>query len=795
MASYRKIRKRMKHKHLLRRSGKDIDIIDIRSKKGVKLLRTSKKSTAEILDDINRLKDKIAKYFNCGKINKGYTFTEYLIENQNNNEALLIKSLCDLSTQINDREIVLYILEKANSLSITDQVALTSYGKALADNEKYDDAYEKFEQCLELFGPNVIALTSYGKALADNGKYEDAYEKFEQCLEVFGPNAIALTSYGKALADNGKYDDAYEKFEQSLELFGPSDIALNSYGKALADNGNYDDAYEKFEQCLELFGPDEIALNSYGKALADNGNYDDAYEKFEQCLELFGPNEIALTSYGKALADNGKFDEAYEKFEQCLELFGPDEIALTSYGKALADNGKFNEAIDILEQCLEISPNNQITLLIYAMALEQIGKYETAANRIETIIQAPDYQLDRIDKNFFHFILGRLYYFNKQKSLGDKYFELAISNAPNADRARLRSAKMLLQRNPFDKKASELLLEIAQSSDHFRNAAELLSINLSLEKYFYHFSNDEHESELKSKQDLYNHILHKITNQVVLTRLQFEEIMSNHSHESCTSELKTIQVKINSILTMIEKEKLKKDQNFNHRHDYRKMLEEISKLSHLITDKVSNKLYAVKMSILFLLDDLNENDFKQSLLTLTKQIEASTTTLNNLKSINEGIYINNKAFLLHNLFENIQSGTKLDNAIVHLTISEKDQMIMSDPEKIREMVNELIENSIRHNAEQNQIQILIVVNIVSNPKILMTNYYGEYLNIVVKDNGIGIPKEKKNWIFMPLNTTSRKGTGLGLFIIKKTLEMMNGIIYENGTNGVKFNIFIPLMED
>jgi hypothetical protein len=85
-----------------------------------------------------------------------------------------------------------------------------------------------------------------------------------------------------------------------------------------------------------------------------------------------------------------------------------------------------------------------------------------------------DYQLDRIDKNFFHFILGRLYYFNKQKSLGDKYFEMAINNAPNADKARLSSAKMLLQHNPFDKKASELLLEIAQSSDHFRNAAELL---------------------------------------------------------------------------------------------------------------------------------------------------------------------------------------------------------------------------------------------------------------------------------------------------------------------------------
>ena len=78
--------------------------------------------------------------------------------------------------------------------------------------------------------------------------------------------------------------------------------------------------------------------------------------------------------------------------------------------------------------------------------------------------------------------------------------------------------------------------------------------------------------------------------------------------------------------------------------------------------------------------------------------------------------------------------------------------------------------------------------------ILENEYHGNFLQIMLFDDGKGIPKEKKNWIFLPLNTTSKQGSGLGLFIIKKTLEEMDGFIWENGVQGVRFNIFIKNKE-
>ena len=69
----------------------------------------------------------------------------------------------------------------------------------------------------------------------------------------------------------------------------------------------------------------------------------------------------------------------------------------------------------------------------------------------------------------------------------------------------------------------------------------------------------------------------------------------------------------------------------------------------------------------------------------------------------------------------------------------------------------------------------------------------KYLFIEFADNGSGVPEDKKDWIFQPLKTTSQedKGSGLGLFIIRKTLTKMNGYIREVGRDGARFEIYIP----
>jgi signal transduction histidine kinase len=65
--------------------------------------------------------------------------------------------------------------------------------------------------------------------------------------------------------------------------------------------------------------------------------------------------------------------------------------------------------------------------------------------------------------------------------------------------------------------------------------------------------------------------------------------------------------------------------------------------------------------------------------------------------------------------------------------------------------------------------------------------------ITVEDAGSGIPEDVKDKLFTPLFTTKSKGQGLGLAVVKRLVEGLNGTIdfeSEQG-KGTKFIITLP----
>ncbi|MBL7800307.1 MAG: hypothetical protein JNL95_06230 [Chitinophagales bacterium] len=69
----------------------------------------------------------------------------------------------------------------------------------------------------------------------------------------------------------------------------------------------------------------------------------------------------------------------------------------------------------------------------------------------------------------------------------------------------------------------------------------------------------------------------------------------------------------------------------------------------------------------------------------------------------------------------------------------------------------------------------------------------KYVCIDYRDNGEGIPLERKESIFMPFETTYAQGTGLGLPTVRKIIELHGGIIYECGIHGdgAHFKLVLP----
>jgi PAS domain S-box-containing protein len=70
----------------------------------------------------------------------------------------------------------------------------------------------------------------------------------------------------------------------------------------------------------------------------------------------------------------------------------------------------------------------------------------------------------------------------------------------------------------------------------------------------------------------------------------------------------------------------------------------------------------------------------------------------------------------------------------------------------------------------------------------------ECIVIEIRDNGFGIKKEYLNRIFDPFFTTNLTGTGLGLAVVRRTIQAHHGIIRVESKNasGTVFKIYLPI---
>ena len=109
----------------------------------------------------------------------------------------------------------------------------------------------------------------------------------------------------------------------------------------------------------------------------------------------------------------------------------------------------------------------------------------------------------------------------------------------------------------------------------------------------------------------------------------------------------------------------------------------------------------------------------------------------------------------------------------------------TDSKLLKNIVFNLLSNAVKYSYDNGQIDLICVV--------LPTE-----LNLKVIDNGIGIPENEQEKMFerffRAANVTNIQGTGLGLNIVKKYVELLEGSITFTSIpeQGTEFTIVIPL---
>ncbi|ADE36433.1 sensor histidine kinase [Methanohalophilus mahii] len=125
----------------------------------------------------------------------------------------------------------------------------------------------------------------------------------------------------------------------------------------------------------------------------------------------------------------------------------------------------------------------------------------------------------------------------------------------------------------------------------------------------------------------------------------------------------------------------------------------------------------------------------------------------------------------------VEPMAKKKSVDLHLNIKSEDLEIHVDRLKFKEIMYNLLSNAIKFTPEKGTVSV--------NSKCVNKNF-----QISVSDTGIGVPKEKFESIFDPFkqvdSTSSRSfgGTGLGLALVRKYVEMHGGEIWVESEVGV-----------
>ena len=113
--------------------------------------------------------------------------------------------------------------------------------------------------------------------------------------------------------------------------------------------------------------------------------------------------------------------------------------------------------------------------------------------------------------------------------------------------------------------------------------------------------------------------------------------------------------------------------------------------------------------------------------------------------------------------------------------------IKANSSALRQVLNNLIINALHALEETSNGKLHIHSQIATKVK-------GRYIDIIIEDNGSGIPEDIRDSLFDPYVSSKSKGSGLGLAIVKRIIEEHSGSVWarESSIGGTAMHLRIPI---
>jgi Flp pilus assembly protein TadD len=111
-----------------------------------------------------------------------------------------------------------------------DADAALRYAKALRATGQRSQAVAVLEQATIAHADNKALLAGYGRALADNGNFQQAFDVFTRAHTPEDPDWRILSAQGTVLDQLGRHDEARQYYESALKIVPDEPTVLSNLG-------------------------------------------------------------------------------------------------------------------------------------------------------------------------------------------------------------------------------------------------------------------------------------------------------------------------------------------------------------------------------------------------------------------------------------------------------------------------------------------------------------------------------------------------------------------------------------
>ena len=210
-----------------------------------------------------------------------------------------------------------------------------------------------------------------------------------------------------------------------------------------------------------------------------------------------------------------------------------------------------------------------------------------------------------------------------------------------------------------------------------------------------------------------------------------------------------------------------------------------------LAHEIRNPLVAIKTFTQLLPERLDDEEFRNHFLNVTAgEVDRISSLVNELLEFARPSQPNLNREDLNQVVERmlllIATASHKKNLQIVKEYQPSLPPVLFDKEQIKQVLFNVLLNAIDAAPENSTITV--------GTRLLEKNGYQDQVQIMVRDNGKGIPKEDVDKIFTPFYTTKRQGSGLGLAISHQIIEEHHGTIeVESEENqGATFYINLPV---